>query len=105
MLAPGVHALLQYARRSFGPALPGLTLVTEGLERRSTPSPLRTRQQIASPHREQAPGKCQELRLSGVCTYDLTYIRSAVEVRSGTGSACCAWPSPLLAVKLSARQL
>src|SRR5436305_5075184 len=105
MLVPEVHALLQYAHRSFGRAPPGSALATEGLEKRSTTSPPRRRQQIASPHREQAPGKCQELRLSVVCTLDLTYIPSAVEVRLRTESACCAWPSPLPPAKLSVRQV
>src|SRR6267142_1462943 len=105
MLVPEVHALLQFAHRSFGTAPPGSTLATEGLEKRSTTSPPRRRQRIANPHREQARGKCQELRLSGVCILDLTYIRSAVEVRSRTESACWAWPSPLLTAKLSARQV
>src|SRR5258707_11594340 len=105
MPVPEVHALPQCAHRSFGRAPPGSTLATEGLEKRPTTSPHRKRQRIASPHRERAPGKCQELRLSGVCILDLTYIRSAVEVRSRTESACCAWPSPLLTAKLSAQQV
>src|SRR5258706_13808332 len=96
MLVPEVYVLQQYAHRSFGTAHPGSTLPTEGLEKRPTTSPPRKRQRIASPHREQAPGKCQKLRLSDVCILDLTYIRSAVEVQSRTDSDCSAWPSPLL---------
>src|ERR1700741_2811626 len=105
MLVPGAHVQLQYAHRSFGTAPPGSKLATVELGKHSTTSRRRRRRRIVGSHRVHTPGKCQELLPSGVCTLDLPYIRSEVELRSRTVSACCAWPRPLLTAKLLARQV